>query len=182
MESQPMSAYDSTTLQNVVTDGRTDLESRDVRALTEYHSVLPEGGDIYTVVSQSESTYTVDICEGRCTCPDWQHHVGPKGKCKHIRRVEYATGNRPIPAWINTDAVDPQIGVHVSETPVVAVTDGGTTAVSEPIDDTSNGSDNTTADGQRPDDCQCDTFELDGNLPCFSCYVAGFDTRAPTDD
>jgi hypothetical protein len=39
----------------------TDLEQRDVRALTEYMAVLPEGGDIYTVVGQNQNgEYAVD--------------------------------------------------------------------------------------------------------------------------
>jgi hypothetical protein len=38
----------------------TELDARDVRALTECMSVLDEGGDVYTVVGQNGGTYTVD--------------------------------------------------------------------------------------------------------------------------
>lgn len=36
----------------------------------------------------------------------------------------------------------------------------------------------------RPDDCTCSEFELgDADaLPCFACFVAGFETRPPEVD
>ena len=44
----------------------TDLDDRTRRALTERMSILPEGGDLYTIVGENhpdreESTYTVDL-------------------------------------------------------------------------------------------------------------------------
>jgi len=101
-----------------------DLEDRDVRALTEYMTVLPLGGDVYSVTTQSGSEYRVDAREGRCTCPDHQYR---EVRCKHIRRVVFATGERPVPAWVDADEVDAQLGQHVDGTPKVAVTDGGVT-------------------------------------------------------
>ncbi|WP_157573418.1 SWIM zinc finger family protein [Haloplanus natans] len=88
----------------------TTLDDRDARALSECMTVLPEGADIYTVVGENGGTYTVDADAGRCTCPDAEYR---DANCKHRRRVAFATGERPIPAWVDTDAVDPQLGAHV---------------------------------------------------------------------
>ena len=114
-------------------DASTDLEPRDVRALTEVLTVLPDqpevaGADeLYLVVSESGSEYTVDARDGSCTCPDAVHR---DATCKHQRRVAFATGERTIPAWVNAADVDDGLGEHidggVSASPVVAATDGGT--------------------------------------------------------
>ena len=94
------------------------LEDRDVRALTEYMSVLSDigmvaGADgLYTVVSESGRSYTVDIETGACDCDD-AFYRNPDGGCKHVRRVQFATGRRSIPAWVNEDAVDDQLGQHI---------------------------------------------------------------------
>jgi hypothetical protein len=48
-------------------------------------------------------------------------------ECKHIRRLRFATGQRPIPAWVNAGEVDTKLGEHVEDTPKVAVADGGVT-------------------------------------------------------
>jgi hypothetical protein len=39
---------------------------------------------LYEVESESGSQYTVDVEEGRCSCPD---HQNRDAKCKHIQRV-----------------------------------------------------------------------------------------------
>jgi hypothetical protein len=109
-------------------DGSTQLDDRDVRALTEYMTVLHEGGDVYSVTTESGSEYRVDAREGRCTCPDHKHRGV---RCKHRRRVAYATGEEPVPAWADTDAVDPQLGTHVDGSPQVAATDGGVAVESD---------------------------------------------------
>jgi len=101
---------------------RTDLDARDVRALTEYMTVLDEGGDIYTVVGQNGGTYTVDARGGRCTCPDHEHRGV---RCKHLRRVAFATGADTVPATV--EDTDPQLGEHVEGGPKIAATDGGRT-------------------------------------------------------
>ena len=44
-------------------------------------------------------------------------------RCKHQRRVAFATGDRPVPT--NLDGVDEQLGERVDESPRVAATDGG---------------------------------------------------------
>ena len=152
-----MTEYDTTEVEG------TDLESRDARALTEYMTVLAEGGDIYTVVGQNGGTYTVDAREGRCTCPDAEYR---DATCKHQRRVAFATGERSVPAWVDTDAVDPQLGEHVDGGPRQVATDGG----SDVID--------AGDDGGRPDDCDCWDWNTDLDLPCWPCYRNGFDTPA----
>lgn len=94
------------------------LSDRDVRALTECMSVLSDVGivdgadEMYTVVSESGQTYTVDLETGACDCADafYRH---PKDGCKHVRRVRFATGRRSVPEWVNDDAVDDQLGLHV---------------------------------------------------------------------
>ncbi len=132
-----------------------DLEERDVRALTEYMAVLPEGGDIYTVVGQNENgEYRVDAREGRCTCPDHEYR---EVRCKHIRRIAFATGERVVPAWVDANEVDAQLGEHVEETPKVAATDGGVTLAEFTTGDTNE------------DGCWCD----DHSFPCFDCYNEG---------
>ena len=136
------------------TDCCTDFEQRDVRALTEYMTTLPLGGDVYSVTTQSGSEYRVDAREDRCTCPDHQYR---EIECKHIRRVAFATGERPIPAWIDADEVDAQLGQHVEGTPKVAATDGGVTLAEFTTGDTDE------------DGCWCD----DHSMPCFDCYNAG---------
>ena len=94
------------------------LDDRDVRALTEYHTVLSDLGRVkdadglYLVVSQSGKEYLVDTHDGSCECPDSQYH-NPAGGCKHSRRVEFATGRRAIPADVKRSAVDPSLGEHV---------------------------------------------------------------------
>lgn len=140
------------------------LDGRDVRALTEYHTVLADGPgvehlpDVYLVVSQSGGTYHVDVGAGTCDCLD---HTRRGARCKHLRRVDFATGRRPIPAWVDLDAVDPQLGYHV-EGPRVPLTDG-----SGVIDV-----------GERPEDCECDG--LGGGLPCWPCHREGFRTPVRT--
>ena len=92
------------------------LDERDVRALTEYFTVLNDVGRVrgadglYLVVSQSGSEYLVDYRTERCMCPDAEHR-NPEGGCKHVRRVAFATGDRSVPA-VDVD-VDPQLGAHV---------------------------------------------------------------------
>ena len=90
------------------------LDRRDELALTQYLTVLDDlpavtgDDDRYVVVSESGAEYVVDIGEGACTCPDYRYRGG---RCKHIRRVEFATGERAIPAGV--DGVDPDLGRHI---------------------------------------------------------------------
>jgi len=114
------------------THDNESIEPRTERALTEYISVLPDGdgADVYTVVGENGGTYRVDGREQRCTCPDHQHR---NVRCKHIRRVAFATGAEPIPAGV--DGIDDQLGIHVDATPQVAATDGGAEILDASADD-----------------------------------------------
>jgi hypothetical protein len=178
-----MSEYDTAEIEG------TDIEPRDVRALTEYHSVLDEIGrargadDLYLVVSESGSEYLVDARLGSCECPDHTHR---EVRCKHIRRVAYATGDRPVPAGVDTDAVDPQLGMHVDATPRVAATDGGADIIDagdegEVLDEDDTDTDDV-ADGGRPDDCDCGAWNAGEDLPCWPCARDGFEEPASADD
>jgi len=104
----------------------TDLEPRTKRALTQCMTALPQGGDVYSVTTESGSEYLVDFRESRCTCPDHQHR---RARCKHIRRVAFATGTEPIPKKIEEEQIDEQLGVHIDpnqqESQSTVVADGG---------------------------------------------------------
>jgi hypothetical protein len=108
-----MSTYDTTAQDS------TELDDRTERALTEYMSVLEEGGDVFTVVGENGGTYRVDSREGRCTCPDHEHRGVT---CKHRRRVAFATGERVVPAGVE---VNGHLGEHVEGEVRYAATDGG---------------------------------------------------------
>jgi predicted nucleic acid-binding Zn finger protein len=175
-----MSDYNTTEVEG--TD--TDLDARDARALTECMSVLDEGGDVYTVVGENGGTYRVDAREGRCTCPDAQYNLPTtdgRERCKHAARVAYATGERSVPAWVDTDAVDPQLGTHVDAGPQVAATDGGTEIIDAGDDGTIIDEEEDT-DAGRPDDCDCGDWNADADLPCWPCYRDGFEEPASADD
>jgi hypothetical protein len=142
------------------------IELRTERALTEYMTVLAVGPDIYSVTTESGAEYRVGARAGRCECPDARHNLGPDEACKHVRRVAFATGARPIPADLaRSGRVDSDIGEHVDATPRIALTDGGTV----PVDGESDRGAGLGKD--CPDDCGCDG--LPDGAPCFSCYVEG---------
>lgn len=134
------------------------LDPRDARALSERMTVLPEGGDVYEVVSESGSSYSVDGREGRCTCPDAEHNLpdGDRKLCKHAARVRFATGQWSIPSWADTDAIDPLLGCHVDGTPRIASSDGGSAALS---------------DETGSDDCD-ECAELGDGWTCADCYIS----------
>lgn len=96
------------------------LAHRDVRALTEYMTILSDDGitndapGLYTVISKSERSYIVDLATGACECNDSVYHQ-PAGGCKHLRRVEFTTGRRSIPEWVNQEAIDDQLRLDKSE-------------------------------------------------------------------
>jgi hypothetical protein len=147
-------------MSNTERDTQDSIEPRTERALTECMTVLPDGGDVFTVVGENGGTYAVNRREGRCTCPDHQHR---NARCKHIRRTVYATGARPVPAGV--DGVDRHLGEHTGATPEVAATDGGDGIFvagddGEVLDDESDG-----------EDCACD--ELPEGVPCWPCYRDG---------
>jgi len=107
---------------------------RDARALTEPMLVLPESPRVardtdgrFHVIS-GESDYIVDLVAGACGCPDALHRGT---ECKHQRRTAFATGQRPIPAWVETDALDDDLGEHVSGQPRRERADGTTEVVQD---------------------------------------------------
>jgi len=142
-----------------------EVDPRTWRALTESMTVLPEGGDIYTVVGENgNGEYQIDAREGRCTCPDHKHR---EATCKHQRRVAYATGDRAIPGEVPREAIDELLGTHTEEPVRVAASDGGA-VVEEPA--------------ERPDDCDCGEWNDGLDLPCWPCYRDGFDSPASADE
>ncbi|MFU1783335.1 SWIM zinc finger family protein [Haloarcula japonica] len=102
--------------------------SRTVRALTEVMTVMDSVGrarnadDLFLVNFGSGSEYLTDTRTGSCECP-WSQY-NPNKECKHRKRVAFATGERPIPQWVD-DALDDQFGMHVNGEPRKAVADGG---------------------------------------------------------
>jgi len=154
----------------------SELDKRDVRALVEYMTTLEVAPDVYSVTTESGAEYTVDARDGRCSCPDAKHNLPTEDgreMCKHRARVAFAEGERAVPAWVDRDAVDEQLGIHVDGTPQVAATDGGV------IDAGDEGVilDEDEGDDGRPGDCEC--APCLGELPCWACYREGFDIPNP---
>ena len=58
-------------------------------------ALLKQGG-IYSVTSESGETYTVDVIDETCTCPDYQKRE-PEDGCKHVRRVAIETEEETVP-------------------------------------------------------------------------------------
>jgi len=172
-----------------------DTEPRTVRALTEYHSVLDDVGPargadgLYTVVSQSGKTYTVDARSWSCTCPDKSHNLGADELCKHARRCAFATGERPIPADVAAVVdVDPDLGQHAtassgSSRPTAGSSRRATTArfsttvTTAPTRAPTRG-DESGADA-RPDGCDCGEWNDGLSIPCWPCYRDGFEGPTP---
>jgi hypothetical protein len=173
-----MTAYKPAEGESSVTDECADLEKRDVRALTEYMTVLPLGGDVYSVTTESGSEYRVDALERRCTCPDKQYNLDDGELCKHERRVRFATGQWAVPAWTNPGEIDPQLGDHVDGTPRIAATDGG---IIEASDDGEvlNGSESADKGQERPDDCDCGDWNQGHGLACWPCFREGLEVPNP---
>jgi hypothetical protein len=94
------------------------LSDAERRALTERILVLPprlaprqdSRSGLFHAIGESGGSYTVDPALGSCTCPDAKYR---DRKCKHLRRVEFETGERPVPAWADAGAV-PQFRRFVS--------------------------------------------------------------------
>jgi|APHM01.1.fsa_nt_gi hypothetical protein len=111
--------------------GKESIETRTRRALEDPLTVLTtdlkpvdEDTSIVTVTSHSGSEYTVDVREGRCTCPD-QKHRDPEGGCKHIRRARIALGHDSVDSeTLARLDIDAGLGVNAPG-PVVTTSDGG---------------------------------------------------------
>lgn len=94
------------------------------RARTERMAVTAIGGGCYDVVTEYDTVYTVDLVEGRCTCPDYQHR---RARCKHLRRVaiDVTDGRVPAPGQREDSCTDCGSPVYVPEdepTPVYCST------------------------------------------------------------
>jgi hypothetical protein len=149
-----------------------DLDKRDVRALTEPMTVLPDEGradgadGLFLVVSHTGNQYLVDTVTGACECPDAEYR-DPDGGCKHRRRAEYATGQTAIPSWVDRDAVDDLLGAATDDGPRYAAADGG-------VIEADDGGHPDDTDPYRPEDCNCGQWNADSGLPCWPCWRDGF--------
>jgi hypothetical protein len=138
-----MSVYETTAEESSEIDDRTG------KAVTECMGILPEGGDLYTVIGENhpdreQAEYTVDLRRGRCSCADSEYR---NAECKHQRRIKMATGSVPVPAAFDPSDVPGQLGGdHLDGEPRFLATDGGVTE-GESTDD---GSADQTDDGDRP--------------------------------
>ncbi len=108
----------------------SQFDERAAKALTESLSVLDAQtfnhlrNEEFLVVSPT-GTYTVDAIAETCTCPDALHRAPEQG-CKHLQRVAFARGERPIPGWVDVEAIDSGLGQHLSASPLIATADGRT--------------------------------------------------------
>jgi len=72
-------------------------DRRDDRARSEAMDVaLLKQGGIYSVTGESGETYTVDVIDESCTCPDYQDRE-PEDGCKHVRRVAIEVEDETVP-------------------------------------------------------------------------------------
>lgn len=127
----------------------TELTDRAIRALLTSMTVIDNCGDVrgaegmFEVTTDSGSEYIVDLETESCTCPDHEYRGV---RCKHIRRVEFEIGVAAIPGDVNLQALDDQLGEHVTEgEPRIVMTDGGMQALE-------GCADAPTADGGDPRD------------------------------
>jgi hypothetical protein len=113
---------------------RTDDERRGIeavakrvsRALDGIFHVEAAGDDKYTVFSGSGSSYTVDLSDGTCTCPD-----GQRGSwCKHAYRAAFVTGEVPDidGVRVESDTIDDGDETTESDDPEQTNDDGETLA------------------------------------------------------
>jgi predicted nucleic acid-binding Zn finger protein len=152
----------------------SDIEPRTRRALEEYLTVLPEHGRVkgvhglVLVVSASQEEYVVDIHSGACECPDATYNLEGDELCKHARRARFALGRDAVPVEaLEACEVEPNFGAFVDTDDVrVATTDGG---VIEATDDAEILEEDTDDEEEVCEECA----ELNGELPCFECYMEG---------
>jgi hypothetical protein len=113
--------------------GSIELDDRTRRGLEEPLSVVTLDGTpvadreatIVQVVSHSGEAYTVDVREGRCTCPDAEYNLDSGEACKHEVRARIALGREPLDAAVlGAVDVDAQLGASAPG-PVIATADGG---------------------------------------------------------
>lgn len=125
-------------------DGSIEIDDRTRRALTEPLSVVttdgvPLEGDesIVRVISHTgaDGDYTVDVREGRCSCPDSMYRA-PAGACKHVRRSRVVLGRESLDVAVLRelgDDVDDALGANAPG-PKVAASDGGSVVAGDSTD------------------------------------------------
>jgi len=115
------------------TESSDDIKPRLRRALEEPLSVVSIDGtpvdadaSIVSVESHSGESYTIDVREGRCDCPDAQYNLDDDQRCKHQIRAKIALGRSPVPVRATeTVDVDAVLGAHTDATLQFLASDGG---------------------------------------------------------
>ena len=112
--------------QERIDDNRREIEAvakRVNRALGSIFYVEATGEDgKYTVFSGSGSSYTVNLPEGTCTCPDGQHGAW----CKHAHRAAFVTGEIPDIGGVRVEPDTSNDDTNESDNPEQASDDGET--------------------------------------------------------
>ncbi len=96
------------------------VTKRDVRAATESMYVdledradtteitVEEADEMAIVHSEDGTPHVVNYGGVAGDCPDMQYNE-PNGGCKHIRRAQMATGEKPVPKCISPADLDPRL-------------------------------------------------------------------------
>lgn len=97
-------------------DADVELETRDVRALTEPMLVYPDDPDApldcEVAVYSEDRQYIVNREVGFCECPD--NHYRDE-VCKHLRRVAFEVGARDLPQWVDREQLDDGFRMFVDD-------------------------------------------------------------------
>lgn len=169
------------------------IDKRTRRACVESMVVHPHGSGsgMFDVYNADGKRYVVDLRDGVCECPDYEHRE-PADGCKHQRRVRLEFGIMDVPVGIRTEHapltdvelarrrrgidVEPEpitVDVDASKPGRTVATDGGQVLPPE----TRGESDETThADGC--DNPECAGFDADGRpLLSWECWDARQEER-----
>jgi hypothetical protein len=89
---------------------------------TDFQPITDDSLTVVTVTTGSGSTYTVDVREGRCTCPDHKHR---NATCKHLRRARVSLAHDSVDSeTLARLDIDAGLGANAPG-PVVTTSDGG---------------------------------------------------------
>ncbi len=95
--------------------GSQPTTKRDIRAVTEYLSVVPIAPGMFRVYNaDATKEHIVDLEGGACTCHDFQYRspeLGDRG-CKHIRRVRIREGVDELPP-VPRRRIDPTLLIEL---------------------------------------------------------------------
>lgn len=107
-------------IEPTVEDG---FDERDARALTEHITLTRtyDGSGEIEASSESGKVYRIDPDALTCSCGDSEYDA-PDGRCKHVRRLEFASGRRSLPEWINTKAITQPFGEFIDSEDVLEPT------------------------------------------------------------